>query len=72
MPRSAASKNESLSRCTAVRLKANRSALTMLFPFTAVSPIVSDCARLSIDGLTVVSTFPVLPNAAGFWSRVAM
>ena len=44
----------------------------MLLPFTAVSPMVNDWARLSMLGLTVVSTFPVVPKAAGFWSRDAM
>jgi hypothetical protein len=61
MPSAGGSKYGSLSRLTAVRLKANRSALTVLLPKTFVSPSVSDCARLSIDGFTVVRTLPVVP-----------
>jgi hypothetical protein len=43
----------------------------MLLPKTVVSPSASDCARLSIDGFTVVRTLPVVPNAEGFLSRPA-
>jgi len=72
MPRSCGSKNGSLSRLTAVRLNANRTLLTPLVPNTLVSPTVNDCARLSMCGLTVVSTLSVFAKADGFLSRVAM
>ena len=72
MPSDGGSKYGSLSRLTAVRLNANRSALTVLLPKIFVSPSVSDCARLSIDGFAVVRMLPVVPNADGFLSRDAM
>jgi hypothetical protein len=53
-------------------LNANRSALTMLLRITSVSPIASDCARLSNPGVPVVSTFCDLLYGAGSLCVVAM